>query len=229
MRMPRVTTLVSCAAGFALAGALVARALPAQVVIDFEDVPLGSTTPFWHTVGTQQLVFGGTGAGQAFHVVDASTWSTAGFAGLTGHILAASDAAQRELPIAFGPSIGFVTMHFALGAPAGSLTVTGFWGGSLIGSTTVAGVVPDGFTLAEGSITFTGRAFQGVIVSSSTSDFAIDHVVAYPLLSEEPEPATIALVATGLLALGPSLAFRRSRHGRKLDPPTRRRAQRLPL
>ena len=49
-------------------------------------------------------------------------------------------------------------------------------GATVVGSVTAAGVPPAGFVFAEGVISFSGDAFDTIVLSSAARDFAVDNI-----------------------------------------------------
>jgi hypothetical protein len=186
-----------------------ASALRAQS-FDFESTALGTTTPFSVT-----LPGGLTAAflsldGSPFTVVDEFQEAVLGFAGLEGHVLLDADPAQHTLVIGFSNPLTAIGLNFAIDAQAGSLMLQAFNGGTLVGSTTQAGAVPPGHGFAEGFAFFSPIApavFDRVRLTTTTTNFAVDNIT----VAAVPEPATLWLVGSGVLAAGLARRERRRR------------------
>jgi hypothetical protein len=176
-----------------------AAALHAQT-FDFEAAALNTTTPFSQSNGGVTATFTSPDGANLFSV------TTTFFSTLTGHVLLDQNAAPDRLAIGFNQSLSTISMNFATNG-AGTLTLAAFFGANPVGSVTLAGAVPAGFTFPEGIITFTGGPFDNVLLSSTAPDFAIDNITVRAV-SAVPEPAAVALVATGLLGLVPVLRRR---------------------
>ena len=127
------------------------------------------------------------------------------FNGGPGHALLDADAALHTLDIGFSSVFNSVSMFFALNNPASAaskFTLTAFLGGvggTLVGSTSTTGLVPPGFLLPEGTISFSGAFFDTLRLTSTARDFAIDNVAVDTVpITLASEPATLVLLGTGL-------------------------------
>jgi hypothetical protein len=176
-----------------------AATLHAQT-FDFEAAALNTPTPFSQSNGGVTATFTSPDGANLFSV------TTTFFSTLTGHVLLDQNGTPDRLAIGFNQSLSTISMSFATNG-AGPLTLAAFFGANPVGSVTLAGAVPPGFTVPEGIITFTGGPFDNVLLSSTALDFAIDNITVRTV-SAVPEPAAVALVATGLLGLVPVLRRR---------------------
>ena len=186
-------------------------ALPARAALfDFESIAPGPTlvtTPLSLTSAGLSAGFTGSALGDpgAFAV---SYNSTSGplrlFQGLQDAFLGSSPATSLDLSspltISFSAPVTSLSLNFALGIGAGTLTLTTSAGGSA----TFAGTVPAGFAYGEGTASFTGAAFRSVTLRSSASTgLEVDNINATPSAAAVPEPASVLLlVSVGLGAAG---------------------------
>jgi len=101
------------------------------------------------------------------------------------------------------------------GAPSVPFNLTAFDGASLIGTATATGVVPPGLPLAFGDISFSGPAFDSVVLRApSAASFWILDGIAVSDAPAVPEPSSMLLLAfVGFCAIA-------------ITPLRRRRAQR---
>jgi hypothetical protein len=182
----------------AAVAALVAATPAHAQLFDFEgaDSPLGTATPFSLTRSGLTATF--LGSPDAF-VVDPTIFST-----LTGNVLRDLGPNASTLEIQFSAPQTSIDLLFALMDPtnAATLQMNVFNGGSIVTSVIGSGTIPGGaFPFPEGTLSFSGSAFDHVFLfASGAPDFAIDDVRLGPA-AVVPEPATVALTATGLLAL----------------------------
>jgi hypothetical protein len=165
-------------------------------VIDFESVPLGASTPFEVRGGAVTAYF--SSRDESGFSISPSFTTT-----LTGNILMDDDAPSHDLDILFSSPLTSISLLFALNDPTTTSTLkltafSGGVGGVLIGSISAHGSLIDPFAIfPEGTISFQGRSFDTVSISSTAPDFAIDSLSLQPV----PEPSFIILTAVVLISL----------------------------
>lgn len=182
-----------------LCGSVLCGSVSAATVFTFDSDPNGQSTAFTDTVGGLSVTFsspndpGGFSIGPSF------------FSTLTGQILADPGPANVNsipLRLSFSSLLTDVSLLFATNSngpvPITLMAYLGGTGGTLVGTSTVSGTIPNGFTFPEGSISFSGSVFDTIVLSSGAQDFAIDNVSATVV----PEPGQLGMVALGLAALG---------------------------
>jgi hypothetical protein len=82
------------------------------------------------------------------------------------------------------------------GAPSVPFNLTAFNGASQVGAATASGVVPPGLPLAFGDISFSGPAFNSVMLSAPTADsFWILDGIAVSDAPTVPEPSSMSILA----------------------------------
>ena len=183
----------------ALVGCLVATASLAAITFDFDANLSGTSTPFTETESGLVASFSSDGDPGGF------TLTPFPFSTSSGMVLLTPGPAGNnhlDLIIGFSDEIGSVTLDFA-GVAGVVLDLTAYLGGTggaVVGTASVAGVVPPGFRFPEGVLSFAGGAFDTLVLSSAASDFVVDNITVE--LAEIPEPATLALLGAGLLGLG---------------------------
>jgi hypothetical protein len=193
----RVSSLAKAAGAVAVAAALVPA--PAQATLfDFENIALGTTTTFTDKVGGLTATFTGS----------ASVCSSGGqFVSLTGNIeaqeLCTAGNQTGPLGISFSSDLSSVSFDFATvelvpGTP-GALTVQAFENANLVATAVFNSTVPPGNPGGEGLASIAGT-FNRLVLTGDTSDtlLAIDNINTPALV---PEPASIALLGTGLASL----------------------------
>lgn len=181
--------------------AVLSTASPAQAsIITFEAQPIGLTDPFVIGVDGINVSF----ASPATFSVGASFFSS-----LTGHVLLDADPIIGNLVIGFSSLVQNVSLNFATNSGVGPALLlqafTGGIGGTLVGSASVAGVVPiGGFTFPEGVIGLSGVAFDTLRLSTTAPDFAVDNI-QFVNANAVPEPTSLLLFGSGAVGLVVSL------------------------
>ncbi len=170
---------------------------------NFETDPLAATTPFSSTSSGLTASFAGSTFADpgAFKI---SYNSTSGplrlYLGQTVSFLTtALDSINplSPLSITFSQAVSALSLNFALGERSGSLSFATNAGGSA----TVVGAVPSGYAYAEGVLTYSGPAFTVATLSTTAISLAVDNISATVAVSAVPEPATLALLGTGLVGI----------------------------
>jgi hypothetical protein len=185
--------------------ALAATSASAQL-FNFEgaDSPPGTATPFSLTRGGVTATFTGT---PSPFIVNPGFFNL-----LSGNVLLDSDEPANTMEIGFSAPQTAISLLFALNDATNTsmLTMNLFNAGSFVGSVSSIGAIPSGFFFPEGALSFTGEAFDQVFLfTDGAPDYAIDNLRLGDV-AVIPEPTTVALLATGLLALGGVGARRRS-------------------
>ena len=189
----------------------------ADTVFNFEDFPEGSPTPFTDTVAGLQASFSSDSDPGGFTVFTVLPCMPM-FETLTGNVLVNIVRPDLTLTIDFSAPQTSISMPFATdtGEPEQGVPfdLTAFNGASEVGSASATGVVPPGFMFPEGVLSFSGPAFDSVLLSAPAADgFVIDNVTvnAAPTV---PEPSSLSLVAfVGFVGLGVSAITRLRRRG----------------
>jgi hypothetical protein len=150
--------------------------LCASTVFSFDSFPMGTVTPFTDTVAGLQASFSDDGDPGGFEVVPTF------FKTLTGNVLTdgISDWNFDEtLTIAFSAPQTSISMNFALDSVFSDtpFDLSAFNGATAVGSSTATGTIPCcGIDFPEGVISFSGPAFNSVVLSSPAILFSIDNV-----------------------------------------------------
>ena len=168
----------------------------ADSVFTFESDAVGTATQFSNTQNGTTATFSSPIDPDGFEVFPAL-----GFLTLTGNFLGpgANSPAQTPLTIAFSANVSSISLDFGLNDP-GSLTLMAYEGATLVGTVSVAGVVPPGFSQPEGRISFEGATFDSVILNTPSANlFAIDNVDV--ATAAVPEPSTMFLMCIGVVVL----------------------------
>jgi hypothetical protein len=178
---------------WALMGLALCSTAPAEIVT-FDNLSDFTPTPISVNSGSITVDFSSP-QGPAFFITPASVFSS-----LTGKVLLDSDADPNELRINFSQPVQTISLLFVLNTPVFSdaLTLDAFLGGTAVGSASATGTIPPGFTFPEGTVSFSGSAFDEVRLTSPATDFGIDNVA---FTSTVPEPASILLGGAGLAML----------------------------
>ncbi len=176
----------------------------ADSVFTFDSNSPGTYTTFTDTVGTLSATFISPTDPGSFVVVPASSNSFQ--SPMSGNVL--EDPGPLALPflplyVIFNQVVNSVTIDFATDGPS-TFLLGAFNNANFVGLASAVGTVPIGGIYPQGTISLSG-AFNILVMADATSPyFAIDNVAV-----TTPEPASIALIGAGLLALG---GFERLRH-----------------
>lgn len=157
---------------------------------------LGSTTPLSLPVDGLTATFSASADPDAFEAVP-TLFSTLGET-----ILQNVGFVQSDLTIAFSAPVSEFSAAFATNdfGPATALTLTAYLDTVVVGQVDAFGAVPANFVFPEGVISFSGAAFDRVVLADPASPaFAIGNITvgAVPV----PEPASLALILGGLASL----------------------------
>jgi hypothetical protein len=194
----QIDSWVKTRRALAMAAALVPAAAQATLynqtaVFDFEDIAAGTPLPFSDTVNGLTATFTGS----------ASVCAAGGlFVTLSGNVEIqdlcnnpANGDQSGPLGIAFSEDLSSVSLDFATAGVAGTLTVQAFENGNLVSTSVFDTTIPAGFFSGEGLASVAGM-FNSLTLTSA-SLLAIDNI-STPAV---PEPASIALLGTGLASL----------------------------
>ena len=176
----------------------------ATVLFDFETQPVDAQTPLSITAGGLNARFAGPATLDpgAFAISFNSSSGPFGapYRTLSGGFLTtgpAFGAPGSPLTITFGAPVASISLLFALDDAANmtALALSTDTGGTA----SAKGVLTAGFRSPEGTLSFSGRPFTTVMLSSAALGFQIDNVSA-TTATAVPEPAALLLVASSLAA-----------------------------
>jgi hypothetical protein len=196
----QINSWVKTGRALAMAAALVPAAAQATLydlaaVFNFENIPVGTPLPFSETVNGLTATFTG----------EASVCDTAGFfVTMPGNTLIQQYCnnptlgdQNGPLRISFSSDLSFVSFDFATVGGASTLTVEALENGNPVSTSTFNSGIPPGQFADEGFASVPG-VFNMLVLTGGTSDMpsllAIDNI-------STPEPASIALLGTGLAGL----------------------------
>ncbi len=182
-----------------LASAFFSAAANASLVFNFDANSPGTATGFTDTMGGLSATFSSPADPGGF-VIYPSFFQT-----LTGNVLGDPGPAGLDnlaLTVAFSQNLSAITLSFATFdfASPSPLSLTAYQNSNPVGFISQSGMFLSGFSFPEGQITFSGNAFNKVVISSTAQDFAVDNINLSPAAAT-PEPSALMLSATGLLAL----------------------------
>lgn len=164
---------------------------------NFDDIPLGSVTPFSQTKSDVTAnFFTADGPANSFSI------SPNFFTLLSGNVLFSANGLGASLGIGFDTALDSLDFRFAMNtqSPATPLTVEAFLGLTPVGTFLATGLLqPSGFV--EGDFVTQGSIFDNIVISSAASDFAID-LLSVGIAQTVPEPAMWPLLAVGMVLLG---------------------------
>jgi hypothetical protein len=168
--------------------------LSSDPIFNFDSDPVGKATPFTDTVSGLGATFTSSGDPGGFVVIPTF------FSTLTGNVLIDPGPAglnNLTLTVAFSAAQTSISMNFATNSVTGvPFTLNAFNGALPVGTSVASGVIPTGFFFPEGVISFSGPAFNRVVLSSTAPDFAIDNVS----VNAVPEPGSLSLLVFGAIA-----------------------------
>lgn len=197
--MTRARSIIAAA----VAATFLTATSASAAVFNFETDPFTATTPFSSTNAGVTATFAGSTFADpgAFEI---SYNSTSGplplFSGLNLSFLTTALGSidpSSPLSITFSQAVSALSLNFALGDRSGSLTLATNSGGSV----TAVGAVPSGYNYAEGLLSYSGPAFTVATLSTRASSLAVDNITTAATASAVPEPATLALLGTGLVGI----------------------------
>jgi hypothetical protein len=142
----------------------------------------------------------------------------------TGLSLVECNPCALSLTVDFSAPQTSIAMFFGTflqtGAPSVPFNLTAFNGASQVGAATATGVVPPGLPLAFGDISFSGPAFNSVVLSAPTADsFWILAGIAVRDASTVPEPGSMSTLAfVGFCGLAITRLRRRGASGAWFGP-----------
>ncbi len=192
-----VPRLVSTAFLFAFAAA---EAAP--VTFDFENLPIATETPFTiESSGLSATFAGPPDVDPGAFGISSNFLTSTGFRYrlMNGDFLtigSAFGASGSVLTVAFSAPVTGLTFDFALDDTADRSTLTTVAGGI---ARTASPALTAGFAYPEATFSFVSSPFTTVTFASTAIDFQLDNLRA--TVAQVPEPATGALLASGLGAL----------------------------
>jgi hypothetical protein len=184
---------------------LLCAAANADVIFNFDSDTLGTSTSFEDTVDGLSATFSSSADPGGF-VIYPSMFDT-----LTGNVLGDPGPAFADniaLGVIFSHDLSAITLDFATAdfVTPSPFTFTAYENSTLVGSSTVTGQFPLGFSFPEGEISFNGT-FNNIVLSSTAADFAVDNIDVIPTAT--PEPRAISLLLAALFLPCAALLSRR--------------------
>ncbi len=188
----------------AIAAAFLCTAANAGTIFNFDNDTLGTETTFTNTVNGLSAIFSSSADPGGFVVFPSI------FQNLTGNVLGDPGPAgdnNLALDISFSQVLASLSLDFAtadFNSPS-LFTLSAYDNSTLVGTVSVTGT-QTGSGFPEGILDFSGAAFNNVVISSTSPDFAVDNIN----VTAAPEPSAFLLLGTGFLLMGISSLRRKS-------------------
>lgn len=186
--------------GWVVAAGL-ALAAPAAIAapITFTYPAIGTPTPFSTSAGGITATFSAPNDPGGFFT-GPSTFVT-----IPGTVVFNSglgNDAFVPLNVAFSAPVTSVSFRFGLDVKgSGTLDLKAFNGGSLVGSTSATGTVPPNDVLGQGLLSFSGAAFDSIVLSDQVDPGFAVGTVTVNTTTPVPEPAGLAVLGIGFAGL----------------------------
>ena len=194
LKAAAVSALLALTAGRTEAG-------PVHALYTFEDLPVGTTTPFSDTQGGVTAQFNGEAGTTGVVIVNPSPY---GFAPpFTGNILM-SGGGHFGLIVNFSTSIRQVRVDVGgVNSNPGDISfgVNAYSGGTYVGGTGISCPNPDEY-IAQGTIVFSSNTpFDTIYIEPSSYFLWVDNLAIDSAVVPEPAGLTLATVCVGALAV----------------------------
>ena len=169
-------------------------ALFADTLFISGSVPPGTTTPFSETDNGLTATFSSPADPGGFIIAPS-------FFSFGPQILVdpgPANASNIALDISFSWAQTSISMNFGLDGAPGEFELDAYLHGALVGTASAMGVIPNGYQYPEGTISFSGTAFDSLVLTSPTTPYFGIANIDIPL----PEPSSLMLLATALAGAG---------------------------
>lgn len=153
-------------------------------------VPPGTTTPFSETDNGLTATFSSPADPGGFIIAPS-------FFSFGPQVLidpGPANASNIPLNISFSWAQTSISMNFGLDGAPGPFELDAYMNGTLVGTATAQGVIPNGYQYPEGTISFSGTAFDSLVLSSPTTPYFGIANIDIPL----PEPSSLMLLGTAI-------------------------------